>query len=293
MAGAFAAQAAYCTSREDTAHFAFHGCIDWHSAVHGAWALAAYQQVTGDTRYAAQLEANLAPDLIAQEMAYVRERPRFEMPYGRAWLLRLAVTWRALHPQDQRLEAFADETAASLLAYYESWPPDPRLDRYDNPSWALINLLHYARARGDEAMAARVEAMARAHFITPRCDLALEDEGFLAVCVSWAWLMSQVLAPPEFRAWYADWNPGLETLQPVRAFPSAHDYGRNFSRAWGLYWLGEALDSDSLRASYSAHVAAGYTPQSQWRGDYGANGHWVAQFGMLAIAPLFEANAKP
>ena len=29
-------------ARKDTGHAAFHGCIDWHSAVHGAWALAAY-----------------------------------------------------------------------------------------------------------------------------------------------------------------------------------------------------------------------------------------------------------
>src|SRR5262245_13563523 len=34
--------------RKDTGHAAFHGCIDWHSAVHGAWALTAYARMTGD-----------------------------------------------------------------------------------------------------------------------------------------------------------------------------------------------------------------------------------------------------
>ena len=84
----------------------------------------------------------------------------------------------------------------------------------------------------------------------------------------------------------------LETLTPVTAYPSAHDYGRNFSRAWGLYHLAETLDDDRLRASYAAHVEAGFEPDARWKGDYMANGHWVAQFGMLAIAPLFE-NSDP
>src|SRR5262245_47626768 len=33
---------AECLARRDTEHAAFHGCIDWHSAVHAAWALSAY-----------------------------------------------------------------------------------------------------------------------------------------------------------------------------------------------------------------------------------------------------------
>ena len=78
----------------------------------------------------------------------------------------------------------------------------------------------------------------------------------------------------------------------MTAFPSAHDYGRNFSRAWGLYHLAKALDDDRLRASYAAHVEAGFEPRAQWRGEYLVNGHWVAQFGMLAIEPLFEEEMQ-
>ncbi len=37
--------------RHDTAHPAFHGCIDWHSACHAAWALLAHRRLTGDARY--------------------------------------------------------------------------------------------------------------------------------------------------------------------------------------------------------------------------------------------------
>jgi hypothetical protein len=52
MAAELARQVAYCSGRQDTAHPAFRGCIDWHSAVHGVWALLAYQRATGDAQYA-------------------------------------------------------------------------------------------------------------------------------------------------------------------------------------------------------------------------------------------------
>ena len=52
MAGALAAAVREAVARDDTDHIAFHGCIDWHSAVHGTWALTAYTRMTGDTQYA-------------------------------------------------------------------------------------------------------------------------------------------------------------------------------------------------------------------------------------------------
>jgi hypothetical protein len=133
-----------------------------------------------------------------------------------------------------------------------------------------------------------VIGLVRAHFIGDQtCDLTLETRGFMSVCVTWAWLVSEALPREEFRAWYGRWNPGLESMAPVRALNNAHDYGRNFSRAWGLSQLAEATGEPRLRDVYARHVAAGYTPASQWNGDYGAVGHWVAQFGMLATEPLW------
>jgi hypothetical protein len=242
--------------------------------------------MTGDARYSEQVEADLSADLVAQEVAYLRERPAFEMPYGRAWFLRLAADRKQLRGDD-RLDALARLAADSLRDFYVSRPPDPLRDRYANPSWALLNLLHFARVSGDADLEAFVVAQVRAHFLEARCDLSREQVGFIAICTTWAWLVSEALPAQEFRSWYADWNPGLETLEPVRAYPSAHDYGRNFSRAWGLYHLAESLNDARLREAYVSHVLAGFEPDTAWRGDYMANGHWVAQFGMLAIQPLF------
>lgn len=288
MAQAFAAQAAQCAARKDTSNPSFHGCVDWHSAVHAAWALTAYGRATGDRKYAAFLDAELSPKRLAKELAHLRAAPAFEMPYGRAWLLRLAVERR--RAGDARLDAIAHFTAGSLQEFYRRHPADPAAISYDNPSWALLNLLAYARSTKDAPLEAFVVTQARERFLRARCTLDQEEVGFIGVCTTWAWFVSEALPKDEFRRWYAVWNPGLEKLSPVASFPTPHDYGRNFSRAWGLYHLAVKLDDPRLFAAYAAHVSAGYEPPSRWRGEYYVNGHWVAQFGMLAIQPLFEAR---
>ena len=288
MAAAFAAQASMCFARHDTANPVFHGCVDWHSAAHGAWALSFYQRATRDRRYARQLAFNAAD--IAAEAAHLRADPSFEMPYGRAWFLRLAVERRRMG--DHSFGAMAAEVAQSIRDFYTSDAADPSVGEYRNPSWALINLLLYARAVNNTELQDFVHAQVRTHFTDQRCNLALESTGFIAVCTTWAWLVEQTLPAPNFRAWYARWNPGIETLTPVTTFNNAHDFGRNFSRAWGLYHLAETLNDDRLRASYVAHMQAGFEPRTQWSGEYMVNGHWVAQFGMLALEPMLEGGNR-
>jgi hypothetical protein len=43
--------------------------------------------------------------------------------------------------------------------------------------------------------------------------------------------------------------------------------------------------------AYAAHLDRGLTPASNWRGTYDVVGHWVAQFEMFAIQPLFGPDA--
>jgi hypothetical protein len=42
-----------------------------------------------------------------------------------------------------------------------------------------------------------------------------------------------------------------------------------------------------VAAAYAAHLKAGYQPASNWRGSYQAVGHWVAQFSLFALQPMF------
>ena len=155
MAKALAAVIRPSLARQDTGHVAFHGCIDWHSAVHGAWALTAYTRMTGDRQYEPFIGEVLSPEKIAAERAYLADRPEFEMPYGRAWFLRLAGEHRQTFGTDA-LEPMADHVLASLLARYQRHKPNPQIGSYHSDSWALLT----CRLRGELKNAA---ALSKCH----------------------------------------------------------------------------------------------------------------------------------
>ncbi|MHC5038968.1 MAG: DUF2891 family protein, partial [Planctomycetota bacterium] len=72
--------------REDTEHPVFHGCIDWHSSVHGHWALFRIARILpGQQAGAVGADDSLSEKGIEAEIRFLRSHPRFEMPYGRAW----------------------------------------------------------------------------------------------------------------------------------------------------------------------------------------------------------------
>jgi len=282
---------ARCVVRTDTAHPAFHGCVDWHSAVHGTWALVAYTSMTGDARYEPIIRSLLTPEKIAAERLWLRQNAEFELPYGRAWFLRLGIEHER-HYRDRRLTAMADDVAASLLAHYTRNPPEPRAASYQNASWALINLLDYYEFRGHADLAANVRRIIAGAFLEPdeTCSLKNDRNGFMAVCTNWAWVASKVVSRTDFPAWMRRLVPQGELPVPVTDPSTDHEHGLNFSRSWGLLELYAVTGDAGFVDSYVEHFNATYGQRANWDGDYRAVGHWVAQFGMLAVQPLFSGR---
>jgi hypothetical protein len=293
IAGELAATVRACVRRKDTGHAAFHGCIDWHSAVHGAWALTAYGRMTGDRQDVALLNRILSPANIAQERALLRARPDFEMPYGRAWFLRLA-SEHALAFKRDTLRPMADDVLGSMLAYYGRHRPDPWRGSYDSDSWALLNMHDYAARTRNAAALEAVGEWVRTHFVRYEraCDYGSESGHFMAVCTNWAWLVSRVLKGDAFDRWAAAFLRASGLPRPVMAPVNWHHHGLNFSRAWGLWGMSRATGSSAARQAYRAafaeHFRATYEHPQRWRGNYEGVAHWVPQFGMLALQPLFD-----
>lgn len=280
---------ARCIVRRDTAHPVFHGCIDWHSSVHATWAMIAAMRLSGVKRYELLLDTFLSPSGIARERQVLAADPRFEMPYGRAWFLRLAIEYRATIGSE-RLAAMASDIADSMVAYYRAKPPDPHARDYASASWALINLYDYGVAMRRDDIVRFVGDLVRAHFLShDSCDPNLDlTGGFMAVCSNWAWLVARVLPPVEFRAWLGRFLPLPERFVPLAQPTAAHQYGINFSRAWGLAGLYRATGDARWRTAAAAHFDRAYRQPSWWDGDYRRVGHWVAQFGMFALDQLAE-----
>ncbi len=284
-------------ARKDTGHAAFHGCIDWHSAVHGVWALTAYARMTGDTICNSLLEETLRPEKLAAERALLAAHPDFEMPYGRAWFLRLAREYGHCAGDtalQHELQSMAGEVLHSMLAYYRGRVPDPWRGSYACDSWALINMLDYAAWSGDAPAEATVRILVEGHFVDHGggCTEAAENGHFMAVATNWAWLVSKVLPRGEFDRWQWEFFADAGLPQPVASPVNWHHHGLNFSRAWGLWALHAATAADDAKEAYlnayAAHFHATYDTPLLWRDSYQGVGHWVPQFGMLALQPLFE-----
>ena len=297
MAKDLAETIAQCVARRDTSHAAFRGCIDWHSAVHGAWALVAYARASGDARHEALVARILSPAGVAREGALLRAEPGFEMPYGRAWFLRLAREHEAAYGNGA-LRPMGDQVLASLLAYYGRHVPSPRRGSYESDAWALINMLDYAEWSQNAAALETIRGWVHAHFVAYEgaCDYGLETGHFMAVCTNWAWLVSKVLPGERLDSWADAFfaRPGLP--RPVTAPVNWHHHGLNFSRAWGLWGLyaasGSAARKQAYLDAYVAHVRATYDRPSHWRGSYEGVAHWVPQFGMLALQPVLDGGSR-
>lgn len=286
---------AACVTRRDTAHPAFRGCIDWHSSVHGVWALSAYARVTGDGRYRDLVRSLLEAPALKAERAYLTRHAKFEMPYGRAWFLRLAIDYRRAFGDD-RLDAMAEDVAQSLMAHYTRVAPDPRAVAYKSATWALINLHDYGVFREDPKIVAFVRAKVRAHYLEREaCPLRMEVETreFMAVCTNWAWLAGKVLPRSEFKAWLRDFLPPGLAIEPIEDAASVHQAGLNFSRAWGLWNLYRMTGETRFLEAYLRHFKSTFARPDIWNGDYDTLSHWVAQFGMLALIVSYDEAPTP
>lgn len=282
---------ATCVSRTDTNHHAFNGCIDWHSSVHGVWALNAIMRATGRDEYRPLVEDALAPEKLALEREYLRERPRFEMPYGRAWFLRLAIDHGKL-TGSAALLPMADAMLGTLIAFYRQRPPYPLSGSYNSASWAYINMLDYARFTADDEAEREILASINAHFPFGEisCSYDLEHGHFMAVCTNLAMLAARIMTPEEFRAWAGGFFAKSGLPEPVTDPVNWHHYGLNFSRAWGLWDIYVSTGDPAFADAYARHFRASFDNPENWRGSYRGVGHWVAQFGMFALQPLFDGQ---
>jgi len=210
------------------------------------------------------------------------------MPYGRSWFLRLAIDHQRLTGSEALLP-FADEVADSLKTYYRARRIDRYAGAYASDSWALINLIDYARHRHFADLEAEVAGWIGKSFVEvdPTCVASRERGEFMAVCTNWAALVARVLDRDTYAKWLGRFIAANGLPQPVTDPGRDHEFGLNFSRAWGLWDMYENSGRADVADAYAAHVERGLNPASNWRGSYMAVGHWVAQFGMFAVQPLF------
>jgi len=279
-----------CVERHDTDAPLFHGCSEWAAAVQGYWALTAMARVGGDDKLLATVKEQLAPELIEKERQVLGDDSAFAMPYGRAWLLRLAMEFERACG-DGRLKAIADESAQSIV----DWFGDRRMDQLSSSersdTWPLVNLRAYGRHRGDSKLVAFVDEKVRPIHLWP-CQFDADEVvgSFMGICTTWAVLAGESRGGEEGKAAMRHILPPDAEFRAV-AYPHTRSlFGLDFSRAWGLWRLWRMTGENSYLTAYTDHVGRAYRNRDWWEGNYDAVGHWVPQFGILALLPLFDEN---
>jgi len=275
-------------------HPAFYGCLDWHSAVHGHWALVrllrAFPGLPEASAIRALLDETLTAANLATEAAYFTGRASFERTYGWAWLLELA---RALHGWDNPWRAPLAPLVEVIVARYLEFLPKQavpiRTGVHANTAFGLALALDFARAVDHRELDKLVTERAFAYFGNDvEVPAAWEPSGedFFSPALVEAELMTRVV--PHFAGWLVRFLPRLPASLRVPAIVGdrsdpklAHLDGLNLSRAWCLRRIAAALPAgtyrDELATAAERHARAGLAHVTT--GDYMGE-HWLASFAV-------------
>ncbi len=289
---------------------AFYGCFDWHSAVHGHWAmvrlLRQFPALPEAPEVRAVLGRHLTAGVLAREAAFFRlERVRtFERPYGWGWYLRLYGELLALDDPDARAWAAAARPLAELLSertrdYLEKLTVPIRAGTHANTAFALVHMLDAARVAVDRPLEEAITRRARDFYLGDRrCPTAYEPSGedFISPCLAEADLMRRVLPAGELVPWLAGFLPALtsDDFAPLRRPVAVRDredprighlIGLAFHRAWCLSGVAAALPPADPRRPVLERLARVHRQaglDEMFDSGYGG-AHWLASFAIYLL----------
>ena len=296
----------------------FHGCLDWHSAVHAAYSHHVLYRRTGDENYLDLVEAQIAPQgvsLIPAEEAYVKAKaPDYtlgENPYGFGWFLILARE-REQATEKKDLRPLADFAAEQLVSWFETRATNGDADNFilnrahPNYSWSLINLDVWARYTKDKDLLAATRKASEPLMkgaLDEMCPVDLDTSptasGFQPACLMRLAAVAHVRGP-SLRKWVSARIPKDFSIPPVTAPASCHGGGLNFTRAFALYQLYLLTGNTKFRDNYAELIRYHVGRPDLYIGhdyfgnpDYMCYSHWVAQVGVRAISLSYESPGAP
>jgi hypothetical protein len=283
-------------------HPIFFGSYDWHSAVHQHGMLVRLLRRFPDLDEAQTVRAwfdeRLTRDNAEVEAAYLGavEHAAFERPYGWAWLLDLAAdlaTWE--DPAASRWSsALAPLTAVvreRTCAWLTSTTYPQRSGTHANSAFACVLVRDAADALGDVALRDAVDGAAyRWYGRDAGYPAWLEPSAtdFLSPALVEADLMTRLLAPESFAAWFARFLPDPTPLfEPARVDDRTdpqfvHLDGLNLSRAWCWRRVAAQLpdghdlrDAATAAADRHAETALPHVLSEAYVGE-----HWLPTFAV-------------
>lgn len=209
---------------------AFFGCYDWHSAVNSTWAmvevLKTFPKIPVGQLIREKLDNHLGNTNLKGELAFFQKHPGFEVPFGRAWLLKLygaLLTW-----QDSAAQRWAKNVAplaklfsTAMVKYLNELSDPTRLGEHPNTAYSMDMMLDYAEAAEDDTLKQAIINNAQRLFSKDSdCPTAYEPSGaaFLSPCLAEAKLMSRIMDRAKFVSWFDSFMPPVYSAKfaPLR-----------------------------------------------------------------------------
>ncbi|MCX7944539.1 MAG: DUF2891 domain-containing protein [Deltaproteobacteria bacterium] len=284
---------------------AFFGCFDWHSAVHGHWAMVRilneFPDIEGRAVIKENLKLHLSEDRIASEIRFFKEKRNqlFERPYGWGWLLRLASELRKSNDPEIRvlfknIKPFADYLSFNFVAYLNQLSRPIREGTHQNTAFSMIHLYDYLKSVNEMDLLNTVVSRATVFYYNDRnCPIDYEPSGedFISPCLTEADLMRRILLDGQFEEWFDRFLPDEKlrsSLKPVEIINPedpriGHLIGLFYQRASAIKGIIASLSSDDYRRKFFEDVmdmncaaAEEYIGRSGYGGE-----HWLASFAIF------------
>jgi Protein of unknown function (DUF2891) len=295
----------------------FHGCGDWHNALAGHYALYTAYRRTGDVAYLRAAEAQIRADKVDAELAFLpmlANPQNFRRYYGFPWLLAMMQQRdAALALARQRGEATSDgmelrPLAGQAVAWLRDWlagldagraREHALADQYINLSWAVLNLIRWARHTGDEALLGSARAAVDAHLRPAALDTACpvgrdarEDaRQFIPPCLMRLGAIAE-LDGAATKGWIEERMPAGFSVPPLSTPLTAEAAGLNFHRAAMLAALHKVTGRAALRDNYATLIRFHIGRPHQWRDDYRRHSQWIPQFGIHAVEQSYTGEGE-
>jgi len=284
---------------EDTPSPLFHGCFDWHSAVHGVYSLYAIYDRTGQDLYLEAAAQHARPELVQDELRYMSTAiVEEENPYGFAWLLALVAKHeRVTGTRDLRpLAEFAAGRVSELTTGLDDDGAAEHVanDAYGNLSWAMLHLALWARHTEDGALLELAQETVRRHLQSAEAEQGSPIDAetghaieFMAPGLMRLAAIGSVLGP-ESRPYLRKQLPAGFDVPPLTQPTTIHGAGVNLFRALALWHIHRTTGMKRVRENVARLVLYQVGRTDLWRDSDYDHRHWIAQIGVRVLDDSYD-----
>jgi hypothetical protein len=284
----------------------FYGCWDWHSAVHGHWAMVKilkdFPEIPDRDVILSKLDKNLSKENLNKEYQFFKEdfAKGFERTYGWAWLMKLyseLLSWD--HDKAQtwanNMKPLVDLLSERTILFLDKLSTPLRPGTHANTAFSFSLMIEYSEVANDRLLFNKIKEYSIKNFQEDiNCPVQYEPSGtdFLSPCLAEAALMSLILEKREFNDWLYKFLPSFEErsfgniINPPEVLDPedpgiGHLIGLMFHRAWTLKDIATKLEDSSdknlLLKIAKNHSEEGYN--IMFESGYGGE-HWLATFAI-------------